>query len=107
MVTLDEFRRWLQGEDIYGLPARGLGDSLAVRFIPKGKYEIQTDGLDARLKFGKHKDKLVSRMAATSSGCDYLAWMLGQEFPPELKDAIEYQVEKQKTLRRKMKGGRR
>ena len=99
MVKLVDYRRWLEGEDIDGLPGRGLNNAIAITFIPKGKYDIQSDGLDARLKFGEHKGKLVSRMAADSDGSTYLSWMLSEDFPQELKEAIEYQVEKQRAVR--------
>lgn len=136
MVTLADYRRWLEGESIEGLPRRivsivprgGLKAELfidgkrvdqtdhgfteqffkrerkiPITFIRKGKYEIASDGLDARVNFGKHKGKLVSRMANESEGSTYLAWMLSEDFPMELKQAIEYQVEVVAAARKRRK----
>jgi len=44
---------------------------------------------DMRLLFGQHKNKLISQLAKTKDGRDYLAWMLREGFPQEAKDIID------------------
>lgn len=58
-------------------------------FKHSGRYTVSDDGHDALLKFGKHKGNSISELAKSNSG--YLNWMLGQEFPEELKDIIKHQ----------------
>ena len=49
---------------------------------------------DARLKFGPHKGKLVSRLARTAEGINYLIYILHGAYPAELKEVIGFHINK-------------
>lgn len=65
-------------------------DKMAVMMAQKRrqKYAVLGNGDDAILLFGKHKDSKVSLLASTMDGRDYLRWMNGQEFAPELMKVV-------------------
>jgi hypothetical protein len=58
-----------------------------VRYMIKG-----TD--DAILLFGKCKNQSLSELAVTREGSSYLRWLIGTDFPKELKDAAKMALAK-------------
>lgn len=84
MPSLKQFRSWLSGKPVPGLPDRCL-DTSPEEYISKAKYDVRVDGKDARLKFGKWSGSLLSSLALSGEGKDYLAWLGRQDFPDELK----------------------
>jgi hypothetical protein len=66
------------------MPDREL-DTTPGEYIFKNKYDVRVDGRDARLKFGKWEGSLLSSLALSSEGKDYLAWIARSDFPDELK----------------------
>jgi hypothetical protein len=112
-ITLKELRNWLAGDVVHGLPYRELPGNeerdkrkgalqreakrkkeaedaaakLVVSTDRRAKYDLikRGDGkTDCRLKFGKHKDALLSELAETPDGRSYLRWMLRQSFDEDL-----------------------
>ncbi len=55
------------------------------RFVDNDKKFIWQDG-EAIFTFGKYKGSLLKNVAKTDG--DYLSWMLGQEFSPEVQQII-------------------
>jgi hypothetical protein len=107
MPKLEDLKRWARGESAKDLPERpitisasshtdGAGNLQALNLSIKqggsafrnAHYRISLDGKDAGLGFGKHKGFKLSEIYATDPG--YLVWMLGEDFPAELKDVIEH-----------------
>lgn len=84
MPSLKQFRNWLAGEVVVGLPDRGLEPD-AEDYIEKHKYDVRMDGTDARLKFGRYDTHLLSQIPALAGGIDYLVWLGNSDFPDELK----------------------
>jgi len=99
MSTLDDLRRWLEGENVPGLPDRTNIWPLN-RLVPRAKrpsrrqYKVSDDGQDAILLFGKHKGKTVSQLAGEDKG--YLRWLMDGGWPMELKEIAEYQLERRR-----------
>ena len=117
MPTLKEFRRWLLGQAIPGLPEwqgedlahRDLEDSEASDTKPRdGKLDVDkmittrvsgtisrrarwtmdSTGTDALLHFGKFAGRTIRGLIVMPEGRSYLRWMLTQEFPEDLKTLI-------------------
>lgn len=60
----------------------------------RGRYTVMSDGADAVVHFGKHRDHPLSEIAKEAP--DYLRWMLKEDFDEELK-AIARRVLKRKS----------
>lgn len=118
MPDLKDIRRMLRGEEVEGIapePSRvarprpkdsdpRLSPSsvdLEKMTVRSARYTVSTDGRDAVLNFGKHKGKTLS-LLALSSDASYLDWILGQEFPEELKGIVR-SVQGRMKLRDKIK----
>jgi hypothetical protein len=82
--SLKQFRNWLAGDPVAGLPDRGLRPD-AEEYIEKAKYDVRVDGRDARLKFGRFNTHLLSELHGMSEGLSYLRWLANSDFPDELK----------------------
>lgn len=78
--------------------ARSTGGSLADKVkkasgkIKRPRFTMSVDGEDALLGFGRYSGSNVSDLARDEDGNDYLHWMIGQEFPDELKQVIQLQL---------------
>lgn len=44
--------------------------------------------VDARLKFGEYKGKLVSVLSKSAEGLRFLMWLLKNDYPAELKEVV-------------------
>ncbi len=55
------------------------------------------EGSEAVISFGKHKGKSLQQIAEETP--DYLQWMLGQDFSPEVKEIIEKTLKGQASRR--------
>lgn len=64
-----------------------------------GRYVVSADGRDALIQFGKHSGANLSDIAKTDRG--YLSWIIGEDFPQELKDICEYLLKITNTMRRR------
>lgn len=93
MVTLGDFRDWLRGKLVSGLPDR-FGESperIAVKaqkidheWDDRDRYDMRDDDKDAILKFGKHAGRKVSAIARTDPR--YLDWLSREgDVPAELR----------------------
>lgn len=120
MPSLEEMRKFLQGEEVDGLPSHQKpkaskpksekitkGDAASAdqedsEALPKsgshkgGQYTVDTGGKDALLKFGLFDGCNVSDLAADPRGRSYLGWMLDEDFPNDLKEIIRLQLEMEK-----------
>lgn len=109
MPTLEEYRRWLSGEDVEGFPkhdrakAVEKASSLNLRkvdakrrqnkkFLRGVKYDI-IDEDDAILRFGKFNGQRLSYLVTTPDGYSYMEWMTTQDFPDELNEIVEQLLE--------------
>lgn len=101
MTKLDDFRRWLQGEEVDGLPlpwrkpastpehpAALDHERLLLEKQRVVKYIVTKDGTDAMLMFGRFKGQRLSQMTRSPEGMSYMQWMLTQSFPQELRDVV-------------------
>lgn len=52
----------------------------------KGRTLFVRDGAEIILQFGKYSGSAIGRMANDRDGRSYLTWILGQEFPEDLKN---------------------
>lgn len=108
-LKLGELRHWLAGGDVEGLPDRALdggaqaspsSEERVLERTGRGgcKYSIVMRGedLNAKLKFGEHRDKMLHQIPTR-----YLRWMRGQDFPSELMAIVELFT--RPTTRRKWK----
>lgn len=103
MPTLEEYRRWLQGDDVEGLPERDLEvskfETPVVTLIDQtpgfaitergGHYILDPGGQDATINFGKYKGCTISELAGEKHTITYLEWMLNQDFPLELMKIVK------------------
>jgi hypothetical protein len=79
-----------------------LADNMAAKHRAKqrgGRYVVSADGKDALIHFGKHNGKNLSDIAKIDRG--YLSWIIGEDFPKELKDICEYQLKLTNAMRRR------
>jgi uncharacterized protein (DUF3820 family) len=98
MATLEEMRRWLQGESIEGLPERTQDAKRGSLDIDKmermrksktnGRWRSILGGMDAVLLFGKFKGCRVSELIKKPDGFSYLEWMSSENFPRELQRIV-------------------
>ena len=98
MPTLEELRRWAQGENVDGLPdmkprkevERPKVDSTAA---PNGRYRLNRDATDALLQFGAFRGQTVSSLVQSARGRKYLNWILEKDFDDTLKSVCRYHLE--------------
>ncbi len=98
MAKLEDMRRWLQGEDVEGLPRHK--QSAKRGALNNGKMERKNEakgsrwrsikgGTDAVLLFGKFRGRKVSEMVKEPDGYSYLEWIMTEDsFPLELRRII-------------------
>lgn len=72
-ALIDGLKRWWPDARTGTLSSESRWSS---RVIYKSRYDINSTGTDARVKFGKHKGKWLSDMAADPDELDYLRWMV-------------------------------
>lgn len=98
MPTLEELRRWAQGEAVEGLPSvtprkeieRPRIDPSAVS---SRKYKLNKEATDALLQFGTFRGQTISALVKTARGRKYLDWILDQDFDDALKSVCRYHLE--------------
>lgn len=107
MPTLEEVRRWLQGESIDGLPTRmarkqapPIEPPVITGARPSKQFKISPDGTDALLLFGKqfHGERL-SEIVKTPRGRKYISWILDRDFDDAFKAVCRYQMELHKRAK--------
>ena len=102
MPTLDEIRAWARGLFVPGLhryqPSEPPPEEAPRTALRTATYKINADGTDALIKFGKHRGRTISWLAANRQS--YLRWILNggkgrtdrTPFDDALLDVIRYQL---------------
>lgn len=107
MPTLEEVRRWLQGESVEGLPSRKKRrQSVPVtppdvaNARPSKQYKISADGTDALVLFGKQfPGAKLSDIVKTPRGRKYMSWILDKDFDEAFKAVCRYQMDLHKSAK--------
>lgn len=81
MTKLSELRSQLRTGELEAKLAEAKGAPAALR-----QYSISPGGDDALIRFGQHKGLQLSLIAKRDPA--YLNWILGNDFPSELKDVV-------------------
>ena len=111
-ISLKDFRNWLSGDVVNGLPHRELPMPVSPpgpeRLKAKTKKErpsaersgskksherfdllLDASGkVDVELGFGRHKGNRVSDIVKTAEGRSYISWMESQSFDEELMTPV-------------------
>lgn len=101
MPTLEEVRRWLQGEPIDGMPSRvrrkqvpPIEPPVITGAKPSKQFKISADGKDALLLFGKQfHGKRLSEIVTIPRGRKYILWILDRDFDEAFKAVCRYHLE--------------
>jgi len=64
----------------------------AIKKDKKNKFEMIDNDKDATLNFGQFKGSKLSELTKSKRGRGYMRWMLEENFPSYLKDAIRLQL---------------
>ena len=126
-ISLKDFRNWLAGDSVHGLPHRKLPTpeqppgpgrlKAKAKKIKKGqgksskRFFLRTvlgaDGkVDVELGFGRHRGARVSDLVTTADGRSYISWMQTQDFEEEMMTPVnailaDYHTRSSKPSRRK------
>lgn len=121
-ITLDEFRNWLAGDLVEGLPHRDFpkepgperlkdkvkasrrGPERPPSKVKRKRFDLHmgADGkLDVTLQFGKYKGQRVSDIVKTEDGRSYVRWMDSQGFERELMEPCLRMLKESATKRRR------
>jgi hypothetical protein len=105
VATLEEVRRWLQGESIDGMPSRRkhaepVEPPAVSGARPSKQFKISVDGKDALLLFGKQfHGKRLSEIVTIPRGRKYMLWIIDRDFDEAFKAVCRYQLELHKRAK--------
>ena len=93
MPKFDEVRRWLQGEEVKGLPSlKWSKQRVEFELTPMSKcpsaFYTKLESGEHILNFGKYRGRSIERLCESVEGIKYLDWVRKRDFPKEFKTLI-------------------